>query len=92
MCDEHWARNDETLHFSFSIETVLLSSCGGILGVIFGIVIPMIVSHFSDIETVVQWWSVTLAFSISVGIGIVFGLYPARRAAMMDPIEALRHE
>ena len=78
--------------FQFLVETVLLSSCGGILGVIFGIGIPMIVSRFSDIETVVQWWSVTLAFSISVGIGIVFGIYPARRAAMMDPIEALRHE
>ena len=56
---------------------------------VFGIVIPWIVSNFSNIETIVQWWSVALAFSISVGIGIVFGLYPARRAAMMDPIEAL---
>ena len=78
--------------FQFLVETVLLSSCGGVLGVIFGVGIPIIVSHFSDIETVVQWWSVTLAFSISVGIGVIFGLYPARRAALMDPIEALRHE
>lgn len=78
--------------FQFLVETILLSSAGGILGVITGIVIPWIVSYFSNIETVVQWWSVLLAFSISVGIGIVFGLYPARRAAMMDPIDALRHE
>jgi putative ABC transport system permease protein len=78
--------------FQFLVETVLLSSCGGVLGVIFGAGIPVIVSHFSEIETVVQWWSVTLAFSISVGIGVIFGLYPARRAALMDPIEALRHE
>jgi putative ABC transport system permease protein len=83
-------RWDITLQFL--IETVLLSSAGGILGVLLGICIPLAVSHFSDIETVVQWWSVLLAFGISVGIGIVFGIYPARRAAMMDPIEALRHE
>jgi putative ABC transport system permease protein len=78
--------------FQFLVETVLLSATGGVLGVVMGIVIPWIVSNFSNIETIVQWWSVALAFSISVGIGIIFGLYPARRAAMMDPIEALRHE
>ena len=78
--------------FQFLVETVLLSSAGGVLGVITGVVLPLIVSHFSNIETVVQLWTVVLAFSISVGIGIIFGIYPARRAAMMDPIEALRHE
>ena len=78
--------------FQFLVETILLSAAGGVIGVIFGILVPIIVSRYSNIETVVQWWSVLLAFTISVGIGIVFGLYPARRAAMMDPIEALRHE
>lgn len=78
--------------FQFLVETVLLSSTGGVLGVILGITIPWIVSHFSNIETFVQWWSVAVAFTISVGIGVIFGLYPARRAAMMNPIEALRHE
>ncbi len=78
--------------YQFLIETVLLSSVGGLLGVMVGVTIPLIVSRFASIETVVSMWSVLVAFGISVGIGIVFGLYPARRAALMDPIEALRHE
>jgi len=45
-----------------------------------------------DLEPVIAPWSIAAAFGISVAVGIVFGLYPARRAALMDPIEALRHE
>lgn len=78
--------------FQFLIETVILSATGGILGVMVGVTIPFLVTMFADLETVVSWWSIALSFGISVGIGIVFGIYPARRAAMMDPIEALRHE
>lgn len=83
-------RSDITLQFL--VETILLSSVGGLLGVGIGIAIPIMVSRFSEIDTVISGWSIILSFGISVGIGIVFGIYPARRAAMMDPIEALRHE
>ena len=77
----------------FLIETVVLSGVGGLLGVAVGVAIPQIIIYFiPDQKAIVTAQSVLLAFGISVGIGILFGLYPARRAAMMDPIEALRHE
>jgi len=76
----------------FLVETTVLSSTGGLLGILVGIVIPLVVTATSEIETVLSWWSIMLAFGISVATGIMFGMYPARRAAMMDPIEALRHE
>ena len=76
----------------FLVETILLSSTGGVLGVIMGILIPTIVSALTELDTVISVWSVALSFGISVGIGILFGWYPAQRAASLDPIEALRHE
>lgn len=77
----------------FLIETIVLSGVGGVLGVCIGVGIPQILRYFlPDQDPVVTGSSVFLAFGISVGIGILFGLYPANRAAKMDPIEALRHE
>ena len=76
----------------FLIETVVLSVGGGIIGVLLGILAPVIVSLATEMKTVITWWSVLLAFGISGLTGIVFGLYPASQAAELDPIEALRHE
>jgi putative ABC transport system permease protein len=77
----------------FLIETVVLSGLGGVLGVCLGFSIPqLIIYFFKDTKAIVTTQSVILAFGISVMVGIFFGMYPAVRAAKMDPIEALRHE
>jgi putative ABC transport system permease protein len=78
--------------FQFLIETVILSGAGGLLGVGVGLAIPMLVTHFAEMVTIIQFWAPTLAFTISVAIGVLFGIYPAFRAADMNPVEALRHE
>ncbi len=76
----------------FLVETVMLSGTGGLIGVALGLAIPYFVTLFSEMKTIVTLWSPMIAFTISGLVGIVFGLYPAFRAANMDPVEALRHE
>jgi putative ABC transport system permease protein len=76
----------------FLVETIVLSIGGGLIGVVVGVVIPFLVSHLTEMKTIVTVWSVVVAFGISGAIGIIFGLYPASAAADLDPIEALRHE
>ncbi len=77
----------------FLVECVVLSAVGGLAGVFVGMAIPPLIVYFAPgHQTIVTPQSVLLAFGISVGVGILFGVYPARRAALMDPIEALRHE
>jgi len=76
----------------FLIETVVLSICGGLIGVVLGLIVPIVVSLSTGMVTVITPWSVALAFGISGLTGIAFGIYPASQAAELDPIEALRHE
>ena len=76
----------------FVVETMVLSVSGGLLGIALGLIVPWLVTEFADMKTIVTPPTLILAFGISATVGIVFGLYPAWRAANMDPIEALRHE
>jgi putative ABC transport system permease protein len=76
----------------FLVETVVLSAMGGVLGVCAGIGLAYAVAKILEFPTIVRSWSPLVAFGVSVAVGLIFGTYPARRAAAMDPIEALRHE
>lgn len=83
-------RKDITLQFL--TEAVMLTFIGGVVGVALGWGIALLVSKFAGIATAVSVQSVLLAFGVSAGIGIIFGYYPARRAAGLNPIDALRYE
>jgi putative ABC transport system permease protein len=73
-------------------ESVVLSMFGGIVGTILGSAIAIIISRFTPIPASIEIWSVALGIGITALVGLFFGLYPASRAAALDPIEALRRE
>ena len=76
----------------FLVEAGVLSALGGVVGVTLGIGLPFLITYWFEQETVILPQHVMLAFGISAAVGVVFGIYPAWRAANMDPVEALRHE
>jgi putative ABC transport system permease protein len=76
----------------FLIETVVLSIIGGLIGIGLGVLVPSLITYFTGMPTVITVASIVLPLVISFGVGIIFGLYPAVRAAKVDPIVALRHE
>jgi putative ABC transport system permease protein len=78
--------------WQFLVETLLLAGCGGLVGIALGIGLAHGVSRILDLPAIIPLWSPLAAFFVSVAVGLASGLYPARRAAALDPIEALRHE
>ncbi|MBA3047345.1 ABC transporter permease [Patescibacteria group bacterium] len=80
------------ISIQFLAESVALTFIGGIIGIVFGWAVSLMVTKFSGTATAVTALSIFLAFGVSASIGIIFGYYPARRAAKLNPIDALRFE
>jgi len=76
----------------FLVEAATLSFFGGILGVVAGWSLALLVSYATPLPARVTLWSISLALALGVGTGLVFGVYPASRAARLDPMTALRAE
>jgi len=76
----------------FLLEAMVLTSLGGLIGITMGITAAAIISHFLKFSITFNPGIILLAFLFSAGVGVVFGYFPARKAARLDPIEALRHE
>jgi putative ABC transport system permease protein len=83
---------DRDIWTQFLTEAAILTLAGGIIGVIFGCVVSIIVSHVAAINTLISPAIIIMAVSVSVAIGLFFGFYPAWNASRLDPIEALRSE
>jgi putative ABC transport system permease protein len=73
-------------------ESVVLSMFGGVIGTILGAIVALVISRFTPIPASIEPWSVALGIGLTALVGLFFGLYPAMRAARLDPIEALRRE
>jgi len=91
------ARKKDIL-YQFLIEAIVLTGLGGILGILLGIIFSYLVSIVLTMALGIEWKfilslsSIILAFGVATGIGIIFGIYPARKAAKLSPIDALRFE
>ena len=86
------ARKTKDILTQFLVEAVTLSLLGGIVGIVLGAGGSYLISYFAKWHTLVSPSAIIMAFAFSALIGVFFGYYPARKAAYLDPIDALRYE
>ena len=78
--------------WQFLFEAMTLTGTGGLIGIIVGSAIVMLIPVVSSLKAIVPLWAVIVGFTVSVGIGLIFGVWPATKAAKLNPVEALRYE
>lgn len=82
----------EDIIAQFLLESVLISLSGGIVGIFLGVAMAGLISYFTDINTIISAVSIIVSFCVAAGVGLIFGIMPAKRAADQNPIKSLRHE
>ncbi|MCA9750791.1 MAG: FtsX-like permease family protein, partial [Gemmatimonadetes bacterium] len=85
------ARRSDIL-WQFLVESITLSLVGGVIGIALGFLLAVIVAWKSPLPYSIEPWSIAAGLAVTVAVGVFFGLYPANRAAGLDPVEALRRE
>jgi putative ABC transport system permease protein len=84
--------NQRDIVLQFLFEAVFISLIGGLIGIMLGVLAAVSIAAYAEIPTIVSGWSIVLSFGVAAAVGLVFGIFPARKAARQDPIKALRSD
>ncbi|GJM32987.1 MAG: ABC transporter permease [Saprospiraceae bacterium] len=84
--------NQQDIVLQFLFEAIFISLIGGIIGILLGVASARTIAAYAEIPTIVSAWSIILAFGVATSIGLIFGIFPAQKAARLDPIKALRSD